>query len=279
MLRLHSIDEVRALVRSKRAKGKGIGFVPTMGALHKGHLSLVNQAKGLAESVLVSIFVNPLQFNDKADFEAYSIDIEKDARELEKLEIDALFMPSPSVIYPPEHKTRVCVSELSAILEGTSRPGHFEGVTTVVSILFGIVQPDIAVFGEKDFQQLRIIEQMVRDLELPIKIVRGKLVREEDGLAMSSRNARLSADGRKIAASISRGLFSAKSGFQSGERRGVELVKIARTEMENGGFVVDYVQLVKEESLESVDTAGAGTRMLAAGVVDGVRLIDNVGFD
>lgn len=216
--------KLRQTLKAFRGAGESIAFVPTMGFLHEGHLSLVRTARRYASRVVVSIFVNPAQLNDPADFEKYPIDLVRDEQLLVSEGVDVLFIPTTETIYgskklsaDSEYQSWVSVDRLTQPLEGAHRPGHFRGVTTVVSVLFNLVQPDVAVFGEKDFRQLRVIEQMVLDLKFPIKIVRGELVREPDGLAMSSRNVRLSPAARSAALSISRGLMRAQQLFKEGE--------------------------------------------------------------
>jgi pantoate--beta-alanine ligase len=224
-----------------------------------------------------SVFVNPTQFNDPKDYEAYIINIDNDHALLEREGVDLLFAPSVDQIYPAGFQTSVTVREVSKPFEGALRPGHFEGVATVVSVLFNIVQPDVAIFGEKDFQQLSLIERMVEDLKFDIEIVRGALVRDADGLALSSRNVRLSQAGRAHALSISRGLFKAKAAFDDGEKRAAvleETVVREITSMPNPS--IDYVAVVDERSLERVEQVQGACRILVVARVDGVRLLDNI---
>lgn len=279
MQTITSTEELRTTVKNWKRDGLRVGFVPTMGYLHEGHLSLMKQAKKAGDKVICSIFVNPTQFNDKKDFEAYPIDLKRDAALLESVGVDLLFAPNVSEIYgtPGTAQSWVTVEELSKPWEGAHRPGHFRGVTTVVSILFNLVSPDFAVFGEKDFQQLRLIEQMVTDLKFDVEIIRGALIREPDGLAMSSRNVRLSPEARTAALAISRGLFRARAKFQSGERSRQALVDTVRSELSDSELVkIEYIDLAAEDTLEVSDQLSRPARLLVAAFVGGVRLIDNV---
>src|SRR5215213_8732270 len=218
MLTLRTAGDLRQAVDGWRAKGDRIAFVPTMGALHEGHLSLVRLARGRAGRVVASVFVNPAQFGPNEDFNRYPRQPEKDAGMLEAAGCDLLFLPEVETIYPGGHATCVEPGGAAEGLEGASRPGHFRGVATVVCVLFNLVRADVAVFGEKDAQQLAVIRQMVRDLHIPVEIVPAPTIREEDGLAMSSRNAYLSAEERQAAAALHRALRAAESLVASGER-------------------------------------------------------------
>jgi pantoate--beta-alanine ligase len=248
-----------------------------MGALHEGHLSLARTLTSHCDVRVCSIFVNPTQFNDPKDYQAYIINLQNDQALLEREGVDILFAPDVSEIYPAGFQTSVQVSRLSRTLEGALRPGHFEGVATVCSILFSIVGPDCAIFGEKDFQQLRLIEQLVSDLKLPIEVVRGELVRDVDGLALSSRNARLTPEGRNYALLISRGLHIALAAFRRGERDAATIEQIV-VECIAGmpSPQIDYVTVVNEETLEPLSTLSGKCRLLVVARVDGVRLLDNV---
>lgn len=272
-----TISDLRAEIKAHKRSGKRIGFVPTMGALHEGHLSLARTLTKHCDVRVCSIFVNPTQFNDPKDYEAYVINLDKDKAALEREGVDLLFAPSVQEIYSSGFQTNVTVNEISKPWEGALRPGHFAGVATVVGILFNAVSPDVAIFGEKDFQQLRLIEQMVSDLKMDIEIVRGELVRDVDGLALSSRNARLSSEGRRNALSISRGLFAAQAAFRGGERSSEKLEAIAVEAVSQVfGATVDYIAVVDERSLEKVSTVAGACRMLAVVRFDGVRLLDNI---
>jgi pantoate--beta-alanine ligase len=272
-----TIKDLRAEIKAHRAAGKRIGFVPTMGALHEGHLSLARTLRQHSDTRVCSIFVNPTQFNDPKDYEAYIINLDKDKELLEREGVDLLFAPHVSEIYPAGYQTSVTVSEISKPFEGALRPGHFAGVATVVTVLFNAVTPDVAIFGEKDFQQLRLIEQMVRDLQMEIEIVRGALVRDTDGLALSSRNVRLSPQGRSDSLAISRGLFAAQAAYRGGELSGAKLEDIVAASVRDvAGATIDYISVVREDTLERVGTVAGPCRILVVVKIDGVRLLDNI---
>lgn len=272
-----SVQAVRAAVSALKLRGKKVGFVPTMGYLHEGHVSLVRLAAKTCDAVVASIFVNPTQFNDPKDLEAYPRDIPRDLQLLEQAGTAAVFLPTPAMMYGSQFESWVELQKLPLQHEGAHRPGHFRGVSTVVAMLFNAVQPDAAVFGEKDFQQLRIIEQMVTDLHFPIQIVRGPLVRESDGLAMSSRNVRLSAEARQRALSISKGLFAAEAAYKKGERSAEVLCALVQEKLKNNTEKVEYVHLVEESTLNLISNCGnMPCRLLVAAFVGGVRLIDNI---
>ena len=272
-----SIKELRAEIKAHKVTGKRVGFVPTMGALHEGHLSLARTLRQHCDIRVCSIFVNPTQFNDPKDYEAYIINLDKDKELLEREGVDILFAPHVSEIYPKGYQTTVTVSEISKPFEGALRPGHFAGVATVVTVLFNAVTPDVAIFGEKDFQQLRLIEQMVRDLQMDIEIVRGALVRDSDGLALSSRNVRLSQEGRRNSLAISRGLFAAQAAFTKGERSASKLEGLVAASVRDvPGATTDYISAVNEETLERVEAIVGPSRILVVVKIDGVRLLDNI---
>jgi pantoate--beta-alanine ligase len=274
MLRVERPDE---LVRHrKRSKGSTVAFVPTMGALHAGHLSLVRLAKQHADTVIASVFVNPKQFGPGEDFARYPRDLEADARLLDAEGCDLLFAPRVDALYPRGFQTEVRVPELSRGLCGDHRPGHFDGVATVVAKLLNLARPDVAVFGEKDFQQLAIIRRLVTDLSLDVRILGAPIVREPDGLAMSSRNAYLSADDRARAASLSRGLFAAKAAYAAGERGASALLAVARAELEAASVVPEYLELRSFEDLRPLDRAEGPSVLLVAAQVGTTRLIDNL---
>jgi len=271
------ISEVRKLVATARTAGKRVSFVPTMGYLHDGHLSLIEVAQQNGDFIVVSIFVNPAQFNNPADLEQYPRDTDRDLGLLKQAGVDLVFLPDQATIYPAGFQSWVEVKELTVPFEGEGRPGHFQGVATVLCTLFNIVQPDSAVFGEKDFQQLRSVEQMVSDLKFPLEIVRGPLVREEDGLAISSRNVRLSPEGRKRALALSRGLKKAHERFNSGTGNALELVATVAKELEKESAIkIFYLDLVDESDLSVLSERVSTGRILAAIEVDGVRLLDNI---
>lgn len=272
-----SIGPMRGEIRAHKSSGKRVGFVPTMGALHEGHLSLARELKDHCDVRVCSIFVNPTQFNDPKDYQAYVINLERDKALLEQEGVDILFAPSVEEMYPSGFQTTVSVNELSKPFEGALRPGHFAGVATVVTILFNAVMPDVAIFGEKDFQQLRLIERMVADLKLDISIIRGALVRDTDGLALSSRNVRLSPQGREDSLCISRGLRAALEAYRRGETSGAALEDIVATSARAVPHaVVDYIAVVDEQTLERVERVGETSRILVVIKIEGVRLLDNI---
>ncbi|HEY1954744.1 MAG TPA: pantoate--beta-alanine ligase [Polyangiaceae bacterium] len=273
---VRGVEELRVLCNEARAAGKRVGFVPTMGALHDGHLALARCAREAADFVVVSIFVNPTQFGPNEDFARYPRDLEGDVAKLAKVAVSAVFAPEPGAMYPAGEETRVHVGALAETLCGPFRPGHFEGVATVVAKLFAIVGPSIAVFGRKDYQQLAIIRRMTTDLFLPVAIVGHSLVREDDALAMSSRNAYLSAAERARALSLSRGLRAASEAFTRGERDAAALERLARTEVERGADTIDYVSVVDADSLARFSSPIGGRALVAIACRIGkTRLIDN----
>jgi pantoate--beta-alanine ligase len=275
-----TVRDVRAELAPKRAQGMRVGFVPTMGALHQGHLSLARTLREHSDLRVCSIFVNPTQFNDPKDYAAYQITLERDIELLQAEGVDLLFAPSVEEIYPDGFQTTVRVAKVSTPFEGELRPGHYEGVATVVTILFNIVQPDVAIFGEKDFQQLCVIERMVQDLKLRIEIVRGALVRDSDGLALSSRNVRLSPQGRADALQISKGLFAAQEQYRTGERSAKVLEKTVIDAINTmRAPEIDYVAVVDEGTLERSNEAHSRSRILVVARVDGVRLLDTVALE
>jgi pantoate--beta-alanine ligase len=247
-----------------------------MGYLHDGHVALVRKARELADLVVVSIFVNPTQFNNAEDFENYPRDDKTDAAMLEEEGVDVLFLPTRDEIYPSGAATRVSVSGLTDGLCGAHRPGHFDGVATVVAALLNIVQPHVAVFGRKDFQQLRMVRRMVRDLHLPVRIVDGDTVRERDGLAMSSRNARLSPAERAMAPVVHRAIVSAAAAYAAGERDSAALVAEARRVLEGcSALEVEYLELVDPETVTAVASVDERSVLAVAAWLGSVRLIDN----
>ncbi len=277
MKKYTSIAELRTEIKALKRTGKTIGFVPTMGALHEGHLSLARTLKVHCDVRVCSIFVNPTQFNDPKDYQAYVINLENDQKLLEREGVDILFAPSVDEMYPAGFQSTVSLSEITKPWEGASRPGHFAGVATVVTMLFNAVQPDCAIFGEKDFQQLRLIEQMVSDLKMDISIIRGALVRDSDGLALSSRNARLSPQGRVNSLALSRGLYAAKEACQGGEKNAKALEEIvARSVRQVPGAEIDYIAAVREDTLAPVSEIAGACRILVVVKIDGVRLLDNM---
>lgn len=267
-----------SISRKLRRENKTISFVPTMGALHEGHLSLVKEARASSDVVIVSIFVNPEQFNDKGDLERYPRDLTGDAALLAEYEVDYIFAPETSEIYPEGFSTYVYVEGVSEGLEGASRPGHFRGVATVVAILFNAIRPDLAFFGQKDAQQVAVIRRMTADLGFETEIVVVPTVREESGLALSSRNRILSDDEREKASVIFAGLREAKVAFKQGERNAAKLIEIVQRRIADEPLAtVDYISVVDGKSLEPVEKVGETETFIAAAVRFGkVRLIDNV---
>ncbi len=260
-----------------RAEGRIVGFVPTMGALHAGHLSLVRRVKAQADLVVVSIFVNPTQFNSKEDLANYPRNLPADADVLAREGVDFLFAPEPEELYPAGAMTFVEVADLSDKLEGKSRPGHFRGVATVVTKLLAIVEPHVAAFGQKDAQQALVIRTLVRDLMFNVEVLVLPTKREEDGVAMSSRNERLTPDQRRAAAAIPRALEAAQSALSAGERDAGTLLAAARKVLEEETILlIDYLELVDTERLDPVSKVH-GEMLLAVAVVAGAtRLIDNI---
>lgn|SRR5208282_1631296 len=268
---------MRAACREVRSGGKRLGFVATMGALHEGHLSLVRAAKASCDLVAASIFVNPTQFGPAEDLQKYPRTFERDCELLAREGVELLFAPSVEEMYPAGAVTWVTVDELSEKLDGRSRPGHFRGVTTVVAKLFHIVEPDAAFFGQKDAAQVAIIRRMVRDLNFPVQIVACPIVREPDGLAMSSRNAYLDPQQRQQALVLHRSLVTVKQRWEAGERDCVKLAAAGRAEfVREDSVTLDYLEIVDPESLEPVDKAHEGALVAVAAFVGPTRLIDNV---
>lgn len=273
----HTIDEMRAVRVAARGVGKTIGLVPTMGALHEGHLSLVRMAKAQCDLVVVSIFVNPLQFGPNEDLAKYPRNFDRDCDLLEREGVDFILAPSVEEMYPAGAVTYVTVESLSDKLCGRSRPGHFRGVTTVVSKLFNIVQPDRAFFGQKDAAQSTIIRRMVRDLNIPVQVVIGAIVREPDGLAMSSRNAYLDVPQRKSALVLHRSLQTVQALFDQGERRVQTLIEAGKQAFGRDPSVqLDYLEIVDPETLDPVDDLLRGALVAVAAFVGKARLIDNL---
>ena len=276
MRTVRTIDDMRATCARLRSEGKRIGFVPTMGALHAGHLSLVRDARSQSDVVAVSIFVNPLQFGPKEDFSKYPRTFEQDCKQLEAEKVDLLFAPATDEMYPGGATTFVEVAELSDRLDGKSRPGHFRGVATVVSKLFHIVQPQRAFFGQKDAAQVAIIRRMVRDLDLDTEIVVCPIVRESDGLALSSRNAYLSPVERKQATVLYRAISRVQFLVDKGERSAAKLIEAARGVFAEEPTVrVDYVEAVNPDTLLPVTDISEGALFAVAAFVGSTRLIDN----
>ena len=276
---IEQIKQLHAQTEDWRKQGQRIGFVPTMGNLHAGHLALVKRAAEVSDRVVVSIFVNPLQFDQASDLAAYPRTLTQDLEKLKMLNVDVVFTPDEQQLYPNgrESITRVDVPHLSEILEGAVRPGHFSGMTTVVAKLFHCVQPHVAIFGEKDFQQLLLVRHMVTDLDMPIEIIAQPTERETDGLAMSSRNSRLTAAQRQQAASIYIVLNKVRQQLQQGESDYRSVEKQAENSLEKQGFKPDYVAIRDVKTLsESTDREQV---ILVAAWLGDVRLIDNLQID
>ncbi len=279
MIQVSTIAEVRSHLREARRMGKTIGFVPTMGYLHEGHTSLAQAARSRSDVVVMSIFVNPLQFGPNEDFERYPRDLERDAAIAREAGVDLLFAPSVDEMYPTKMLTSVSVAQVSEPLCGASRPGHFDGVATVVTKLFSIVQPDYAFFGQKDAQQLAVIQQMVHDLSMPVTIVPCPTVREPDGLAKSSRNVYLNPEERAQATVLYRSLQRAKQLIESGERSAAAVRdEIIRMIGEQPLAVIDYVEVMRYPQLVAADELAPGEQIcIALAVKFGkTRLIDNL---
>ncbi len=274
MQTIRQLSDLRDAVSGFRANGERIAFVPTMGALHAGHMALVAQAKLAGQRVVVSIFVNPKQFGPNEDLARYPRKELADSRMLAEAGVDLLWMPPVEVMYPEGHATNISVSGVSEPLDGAARPGHFDGVATVVAKLFNQVKPDIALFGEKDFQQLAVIRRMVADLDFDIDVRGVPTQRDDDGLALSSRNAYLAPEDRAAAVALPRALGVAVRAIEKGDDPTTALAT-ARASLEAAGFEVDYVELVDADSL-GAPVAGQPRRLLAAARIAGTRLIDNV---
>ncbi len=274
---LKTVAAMKEWSRSHLTKGRSIGLVPTMGYLHEGHLSLVGRARSETDALAVSIFVNPTQFGPHEDLARYPRDPESDAAKLREAGVDVLFMPEASEIYPPGFQTYVNVEKVSRPLCGASRAGHFRGVATVVLKLFNIVRSTAAYFGMKDFQQLQVIKNMVRDLDLDVRIVPCPTVRESDGLAMSSRNSYLSAEERKQALCLYQALLNARALFELGEKNASRYLEVmsARINREPDA-VVDYISLVDPETLQDLTTVGGRCLAALAARIGKTRLIDNM---
>ncbi len=272
-----SPEALNTWTRAQKMAGKRVGLVPTMGCLHEGHLSLIREAKAHCDCIVVSIFVNPTQFGPSEDYDAYPRCEEKDMALCREEGAAAVFLPQPADMYPAGASTWVEEVTLAKGYCGAQRPIHFRGVCTVVAKLFNIVQPDVAVFGQKDFQQVAVIRRMVRDLNFPITIIRAPIIRDEDGLAKSSRNVYLTPENRASALSLSRSLFAAKAAVEQGERAASVLETYIRTETMAQGWVPDYVTVVDSDTLEPLETVAPGQcAILLACRKDGLRLIDNI---
>lgn len=274
---LKTVEETRRATREARAQGKRIGFVPTMGALHAGHISLVRAAKAQSDFVAVSIFVNPTQFGPKEDYSKYPRTFESDRELLESEGVDLIFAPSVQEMYPSGAATYVTVEGLSEKLDGRSRPGHFRGVSTIVSKLLHVIEPDVAFFGQKDAAQVAIIRRMVRDLDFAVEIVVCPIVREPDGLAMSSRNAYLDPEQRQSALALHRSLLRIEGLAKNGETDVARLVAAGKNTLaEEPSIRLDYLEIVDPETLDPITIVSPGALVAVAAYVGSTRLIDNL---
>lgn len=281
MQAINTIQGIRDKVASLKAEGKTVGFVPTMGALHAGHLSLIELAKKHADEVVVSIYVNPKQFGPDEDFEEYPRTMEADLRQCEELNVAAVFAPSDAIMYEEQTYLNIGIEQLNNYMDGGSRPGFFEGIITVVNKLFNIITPDIAVFGQKDIQQFIILQQMVREFNHDVELVMGPIIRADDGLALSSRNAYLDEGQRRRAPGLYRALRYIKHQIQDGVKQPAMLLKHQRAELEAKGLKIDYLNLFSMETLAPVERIEANKKYILAGAVyvGETRLIDNMILD
>jgi pantoate--beta-alanine ligase len=277
---LHTIAGIRAYVAAARRAGRSVGLVPTMGAFHAGHEALMRAARERCDEVIVSLFVNPAQFDEAADLAAYPRTEEQDATTAARLGVDALFAPAVEEIYPDGFVTTIRVAGLADVLEGAQRgASHFDGVCTVVCKLLHIVAPDVAFFGQKDAQQVVVVRRMVRDLDIPVRLHVVPTVREPDGLALSSRNARLDAADRERALALSRGLKAVRGAVESGEREAAALEAAGRAAMAADGVEPEYLSVVDPETLEPLEVAAGRVLVAVAARVGPARLIDNLLLD
>ena len=275
MREISSIAEMRSWSRAERSHRHTIGFVPTMGFLHAGHLRLVDRARELAQRVVVSVFVNPLQFGPHEDLSRYPRDLPRDRKLAEERGVDCLFVPDAAAMYPGEPLVRAVPGAIADTLEGMARPGHFTGVLTVVAKLFHIVEPDVAVFGRKDFQQAMLVRRLVRDLDFPVTLEIAPTVRELDGLALSSRNTYLNPDERRSALVLSRALRALEQAWRGGEADPVKLQRVGLETMHGPGVIPEYCALI-DEDLQAVTRVTARTVAVVAARLGKTRLIDNV---
>lgn len=278
MIRFDTAREMQQWSLEQRRKGLRISFVPTMGYLHEGHLALMDEGLKHSDLLVVSIFVNPMQFNDPKDLDSYPMDEEGDLANIRARGCHVVFFPKKEEIYPEGYRTKVFVEGLNGVLCGASRPGHFDGVSTVCSKLFNIVQPDVTVFGTKDYQQLAVIRSLVRDLNFPIDVIGLETVREMDGLAMSSRNARLREDERREAVALSKALYRAREAVKEGETDSALLIEAARVSISAlaPSGRIDYIEVIDADTLETVQIIDRPTVMALAVYFEKSRLIDNL---
>lgn len=273
---IHDVQEMQRTALELKRRGRRIAFVPTMGFLHEGHASLLREGRSRGDILVLSIFVNPTQFGPTEDLDRYPRNLEGDCALAEACGTDIVFAPTAAGMYPPGFQTTVSLGPLTAPLCGASRPGHFNGVAVVVTKLFGIVQPDVAFFGKKDFQQLAVIRQMTADLNLPVEVVGMPIIREPDGLAMSSRNSYLSPEERQQALCLYRTVLAVRELFRRGETSAEQLLTAARAQIETvPAAVIDYLELRDGSTLEPVERAANGTLLALAVKIGATRLIDN----
>ncbi|MCF6345491.1 MAG: pantoate--beta-alanine ligase [Thiomicrorhabdus sp.] len=275
---IESLSELRSVVKAWKLSGLIVGFVPTMGNLHAGHLSLVELAKQRCDKVVVSVFVNPMQFGPDEDFDSYPRTFQADSEKLASLSVDVLYVPSVAEMYPNglEQSVVSVPPALTGLLEGASRPSHFDGVSTIVCKLFNMVQADVSVFGKKDYQQLRVIQQMVQDLNIPIEVVAAPIVRDVDGLALSSRNQYLSKTERAIAPKLSVVLQDIALAIESGNQSFTVLTDVATQRLLDEGFdLVDYIQVCDSITLQAAESASQSLVILAVARLGNARLLDN----
>lgn len=276
MAQVEAVGQLRSWRRQQREEGRRVGFVPTMGALHEGHLALVDRARDLSDRVVMSVFVNPLQFGADEDFTRYPRNLDRDRALAEDRGVDLLFVPAVATLYPEGADTRVVPGAIADRWEGAVRAGHFAGVLTVVAKLFNLVQPDVAVFGQKDIQQVTLVRRMVDDLDFPLRLVVAPTVREPDGLALSSRNVYLDPPSRAQALGLSRALAAAEAAFAGGETNPAALEAGIRAVLDaHPGLTPDYIAVTDPERLEPVAEVVPGTVVALAGRVGATRLIDN----
>ncbi len=272
-----TISDMKAIIRSNRTMGKTIGFVPTMGYLHEGHLSLANRSVQDNDFTVMSIFVNPTQFGPNEDFEKYPRDMERDLSLAESAGVDVVFSPGVAEMYPEKYKTYVNVEDITGVLCGLSRPGHFRGVTTVVNKLFNIIEPHKAYFGQKDAQQVIVIKKMIRDLNMNLEIVTCPIIRESDGLAMSSRNVYLNSEERKAAVILSKSLLEVEELIKQGERSCVKVVQYLKDRIRSEELAkIDYVEVVSGNGLEAIEQIRESVLIALAVRFGKTRLIDNI---
>ncbi|MFU0782831.1 MAG: pantoate--beta-alanine ligase [Thermoanaerobacterium thermosaccharolyticum] len=277
MIVVKKISDVREAIKAQKAQGKTIGLVPTMGYLHEGHLSLVKKARENSDFVCASVFVNPIQFGPNEDYNKYPRDIERDIKLLEENGCDLVFIPSVEEMYPSERLTTVSVIKITNKLCGAYRPGHFDGVCTVVTKLFNIFTPDIAVFGQKDAQQVAVIKKMVEDLNIPVKIIASPIVRDKDGLALSSRNVYLSDDERHAALILNKSLKEAEKILKSGERNAENIISRVKNILESEPLCkIQYVSCVHPDTLEDLTAINDKALIAIACYIGNTRLIDNL---